>query len=152
MKRYIGTINNEEGHAFARETANQLRKEGWQTRSEVQMTELGASADLGDVDVLAWNPHGEIQIIECKRLRLARTVAEIAEIPAAVLAVRRRDELDKHVQRIKWIKANPAGLQRIVGFTPNPALIDDRLVTNTRVPMTYLTSLPIEAGKIGPLE
>ena len=151
MKRYIGTINNEEGHAFARETANQLCKEGWQTRNEVQMTELGASAELGDVDVLAWKPHGEIQIIECKRLRLARTVAEIAEI-CRRFSGEARDELDKHVRRIKWIKANPAGLQRIVGFTPNPALIDDRLVTNTRVPMTYLTSLPIEAGKIGPLE
>ena len=151
MKRYIGTINNEEGHAFARETANELCNRGWQTRNEVQMTELGASAKLGDVDVLAWKPHGEIQIIECKRLRLARTVAEIAEICRRFRG-EAKDELDKHVQRINWIKANPTGLQRIVGFIPNPALIDDRLVTNTPVPMTYLTSLPIEAGKIGPLE
>lgn len=30
--------------------------------------------------------------------------------------------------------------------------INDRLVTNTHVPMMYLTSLPIEADKIGPLK
>ena len=44
------------------------------------MTELGAPADLGDVDVLAWNSDGAIQLIECKRLTFARTIAEIANI------------------------------------------------------------------------
>ena len=151
MKQYIGGVNNERGHAFAQSVATQLREKSWQTRNEVQMTELGAPAELGDVDVLAWRPNGKIQIIECKRLRLSRTAAEIAEICRRFRG-EAEDELHKHVRRIKWIKANLTDLQRIVGFTPNPALIDDRLVTNTHVPMTYLESLPIEAGKIGPLE
>ena len=80
MKQYIGAVNDERGHAFAHSVADQMRENGWQERSEVQMTELGASADLGDVDVLAWKPSGNIRLIECKRLQLARTVAEIAEI------------------------------------------------------------------------
>jgi len=39
-----------------------------------------------------------------------------------------------------------------VGFKPNPEGIDERLVTNTHVPMRYLSSLPIAAEKIGPLK
>ncbi len=151
MRQYIGAVNSERGHAFARLVADQLRENGWQARNEVQMTELGSSAKLGDVDVLAWKPSGEIQLIECKRLQLARTVAEVAEICRRFRG-EAKDDLDKHVRRINWIRANPAGLQRIVGFVPDPARIDDRLVTNTHVPMMYLTSLPIEADKIGPLK
>lgn len=151
MKQYTGTVNRERGHAFARSVADQLRENGWQTRNEVQMTELGGSAELGDVDVLAWRPSGEIQLIECKRLQLARTVAEVAEICRRFRG-EAKDELDKHVRRVNWIKANPAGLHRIVGFVPDPARIDDGLVTNTHVPMMYLTSLPIEAEKIGPIK
>lgn len=151
MKKYIGTVNNKRGHAFARSVAEQLREGGWQARNEVQMTELGGSAELGDVDVLAWKPSGEIQLIECKRLQFARTVAEIAEICRRFRG-EAKDELAKHISRVTWIKANPGGLQRIVGFVPDPARIDDRLVTNTLVPMMYLTALPIEADKIGPLK
>ncbi len=151
MKQYIGAVNSERGLEFARTVADQLRQNGWEVRNEVQMTEFGASAELGDVDVLAWKSTGEIQVIECKRLQLARTVAEVAEICRRFRG-EAKDELDKHVQRINWIKSNPAGLQHIVGFSPDQARIDDRLVTNTHVPMMYLTSLPIRPDKIGPLK
>ena len=151
MRQYIGSVSHEKGHAFARSVSDQLGEEGWQTRVEVQMTELGAPAEFGDVDVLAWKPSGEIWIVECKRLQFARTIGEVAEICRRFRG-ETKDELDKHLKRLAWIKANPGGLQPIVGFLPNPCRIDDRLVTNTHVPMTYLSSLPIEAGKIGPLE
>ena len=151
IKKYVGKVNDEKGHAFAQFVANELQKNGWHIRNEVQMTELGASSELGDVDVLAWKPTGDIQIIECKRLQLARTVAEIAEICRRFRG-EAKDELDKHVKRVEWIRANATCLQRIVGFPPDPSNIDDRLVTNVDVPMTYLKSLPIEANKIGPLK
>ncbi|MCY3869907.1 MAG: hypothetical protein OXG87_10140 [Gemmatimonadetes bacterium] len=151
MKQYVGMVNDEKGHAFAQSVANKLCEKGWHTRNEVQMTELGASDKLGDVDVLAWKPSGEIQIVECKRLQLARTVAEFAEICRRFRG-EAKDELGKHVKRVEWIRANAACLQHIVGFLPDPSNIDDRLVTNVDVPMTYLTSLPIEADKIGPLK
>ena len=150
MKQYIGAVNSERGLEFARTVADQLRQIGWEVRNEVQMTELGAPAELGDVDVLAWKPTGEIQIIECKRLQLARTVAEVAEICRRFRG-EAKDELDKHIQRINWIKGSPLGLQRVVGYSPDPDRIDDRLVTNTHVPMMYLSSLPIRPDKIGPL-
>lgn len=79
------------------------------------------------------------------------TVADVADICRRFRG-EARDELDKHIQRINWIRSNPAGLRHIVDFVPNPAHIDDRLVTNIQVPMTYLTSLPIAPEKIGPLK
>ena len=83
-EEYWGSVNDERGHAFANSVAGLLRKEGWGARNEVQMTELGAPPELGDIDVLAWKMNGEVlAIIECKRLQLARTVAEIAEFAVA---------------------------------------------------------------------
>ena len=97
MKKYIGAINSKMGHEFAREIADQLRANGWGARHEVQMTEIGATSQLGDIDVLAWKSSGEILIIECKRLQLVRTVAEVAEICRRFRG-EAQDELDKHVQ------------------------------------------------------
>ena len=150
MKQYIGEANNKMGHAFERSIAEKLRVKGWQTRTEIKMTQLGAPAELGDIDVLAWKPTGEALIIECKRLQLARTVAEIAEICRRFRG-EAKDELYKHIQRINWIKENPEKLRQVTGYEPEPKRIDDRLVTNTLVPMTYLKSLPISTDKIGPL-
>jgi hypothetical protein len=150
MKEYIGSVNDERGHAFAKSVADRFRKEGWQARNEVQMTELGASSELGDIDVLAWKPSGEVLLIECKRLQLARTVAEIAEICRRFRG-EAKDELDRHVRRVAWAMKHLSSLAPIVGFTPDVHRIDARLVTNTHVPMMYLTSLPIPSDKIGPL-
>ena len=101
MKSYWGAVNDERGHAFARSVAEMLR-EGMEAPNEVQMTELGAPSELGDIDVLAWKPTGEVLLIECKRLQLARTVAEIAEICRRFRG-EAKDELDKHVQRVNWV-------------------------------------------------
>lgn len=152
MKKYIGRVNNERGHAFAESIAEKLRHQGWQARNEVNMTELGApqKAADGDIDVLAWKPSGEVLLIECKRLQLARTVAEIAEI-CRKFRGEAKDDLDKHVRRANWVIQNPSSLKQIVGFIPSHNSIDARLVTNTHVPMMYLMSLPIPAEKIGPL-
>lgn len=150
MRKYIGAVNNERGHDFARSVAAAIRAEGWQVRSEVQMTELGASSELGDIDVLAWKTSGELLLIECKRLQLARTVAEIAEICRRFRG-EAKDELHKHVRRGEWVIQHVSSLDRIVGFTPERNNIDSWLITNTHVPIMYLTGLPVAAEKIGPL-
>ena len=123
----------------------------WNTRVELQMTELGAPAELGDVDVLAWNSVGDVQLIECKRLQLPRTVAEVGELCRRFRGDA-KDQLDKHVRRVEWIKARLACLESVIGFVPDPDRVDVRLVTDTHVPMTYVKSLPIDADKIGPLD
>ena len=114
------------------------------------MTSLGAKKELGDLDVLSWSTTGQVLLIECKRLQLARTVAEIAEICRRFRG-EAKDELDKHVRRVEWIRQNAERLAPVLGFLPDPANIDDRLVTNAHVPMMYLSGLPIKSTKIVPL-
>ena len=150
MKSFIGRTNDEKGHEFAQSVSEHLSKKNWKTRLEVNMTELGAAKELGDVDVLAWNSRGQILIIECKRLQLARTIGEIADVCKRFRG-EAKDELAKHVRRVGWIKANCPSLKAIVGFNPTVENIDDRLVTNIQVPMTFLKSLPVRSDKIGPL-
>ena len=121
-------------------------------RTEVRMSELGAPTDEadGDLDVLAWKTTGQVLLLECKRLQLARTVAEIAEICRRFQG-QAKDELDRHLQRARWVRGHPQSLAAIVGFVPNTSQIDARLVTNVHVPMMYLTTLPVPSDKIGPL-
>lgn len=150
MKSYIGSVNDERGHDFARSIAKTLGDQGWSTKAEVKMTELGAPANLGDIDVLAWKETGEVFLIECKRLQQAMTIAEIAEI-CRRFSGEAKDELDKHVQRLNWVKKNPQSLQAILRFKPEEGRIEPRLITSTHVPMTYLESLPISKEYIGTL-
>ena len=151
MRRYIGNVNNELGHNFAKSVAAKYKDMGWHVRNEVQMTELGAPAKFGDIDVLAWNSKGETRIIECKRLRLAKTVVEIAEICKRFRGDA-EDALSRHLNRVNWITKNPNSLRHITRSSIIPELIDHRIITNVLVPMTYIDSLPIESEKIGPLE
>jgi len=151
MREYLGTVSNERGHAFAKSVAGKMRNQGWNARSEINMTALEADSELGDIDVLAWKESGEILLIECKRLQLAKTINEIAELCKRFRG-EAKDDLDKHIRRINWIKRNPESLRHIVGFAPDLTLLDHRLITNTHVPMMYLQSLPIEAKKIGPMD
>jgi len=150
MRRYIGSINDARGHSFAESVADELRKNGWNVRNEVNMTELGAQPELGDIDVLAWKTRGDVLVIECKRLQLARTVAEIAEICRRFQG-EAKDELHKHIRRVDWVKEHTKSLKHITNFIPVLSNIDSRLVTNTHVPMMYLTSLPMSEEKILPL-
>ena len=150
MKSYLGMITNKRGHEFTKTVGEHLKSEGWSTRVEVKMSELGAPSELGDIDVLAWKPNGDILIVECKRLRIARTLHEIAEICRRFRG-QAKDELHKHLRRFNWIKNNLPSFNRITGLTENSIKIDQRLVTNVQVPMKFLSNLPIPNDKIGPL-
>ncbi len=151
MKSFLGRTNDEKGHEFAVSVSEKLRMEGWKTRVEVKMSELGGDKELGDIDVLAWNGNQEVLVIECKRLQLARTIGEIADVCRRFRG-EAMDELAKHVRRIEWIRVNAVRLKKILNFKPVSSEIDDRLITNVQVPMSYLKSLPIPPEKIGPLE
>ena len=142
----IGKINDQLGHAFEKKVAERFRESDWRSRRRVPMSELGAPAELGDIDVLAWKEDGQVHVVECKRLQLARSVAEIAGV-CRKFSGEARDELHKHLRRVEWIQGNPTSLKWIVGFAPELEKMDDWIVTSNRVPMTYLTSLPIEPGK-----
>lgn len=148
MKQYVGSINDERGHQFTKQVAETLTQEGWKTKTEVELKQLGAKPELGDIDVLAWNVQQQrIKIIECKKLRFARTIYEIAEICDRFKG-NSRDELAKHLARIDWILSNLDSLEGIVGFKPEQKDVEDYLITNIRVPIMYLENLPISQNKI----
>ena len=148
MRSYAGTMNNRRGREFTEKVAERLQDLGWRTRTEVGMTEFGGKGEHGDVDVLAWNATGEVQIIECKCLYLARTVAEVAEICRRFRG-EAKDELAKHVRRVDWISQHLEGLLGVIGFVPSLSKVSHRLVTNTHVPMRYMEGLPIDPRLIG---
>ena len=153
MRSYLGGITDKKGHDFTVTVAEHLSTNGWRTKTEISMTQLGASSELGDIDVLAWKPNGAILIVECKRLRLARTVAEISEICRRFRGEEgeEKDELFKHMRRVDWIETKPSCLNTVIGMQVNPNRIDQRLITNVQVPMRFLSDLPIPNDKIGPL-
>jgi hypothetical protein len=150
MKAYIGAVADRRGHNFEETVATKWRTTGWNARSAIRMTELGGSQELGDIDVLAWNGNGMAMIVECKRLMLSKTIAEISDVCSRFRG-EARDELAKHLARVQWVKENRHSLEKVIGFTPEEKNIDAYLVTNTDVPMMYLSSLPIAKEKVLPL-
>lgn len=153
MKSYIGAAVDKRGHQFARDVAAKLASAGWSVRSEVQMSELLAptSEADGDIDVLAWDSTGRVYALECKRLQMARTVAEVAEV-CRKFRGDAKDELGKHLRRVSWVTRNPHTLKRITGYVPGPDNIIGRVVTSTHVPMKFIVSLPISPSDIGPVD
>ena len=146
MTHYIGSINDKLGRDFEKEVAAKLEDMQWNVRGRLRMSELGAPAELGDVDALAWKLDGQVYFVECKRLQFARTVAEIANVCERFRG-EAQDQLGKHLRRLNWIIENAASLKEVIGFKPKVSQIDDRIVTSTQVPLSYLTSLPIEPSK-----
>ena len=150
MKIFIGRAAKELGREFERKVSNRLFELGWKiTRENIEMSSLGAPKKLGDVDVFAWTSNGnEMFVIECKRLKPARTVGEIGE-QLNEFQGEAKDSLGCHLQRMDWIQKNSEavlhhfGISTIKKFTP-------LLITNTVVPMKFITNLPLSQEQILP--
>lgn len=149
MRSFLGRRTDILGKQFTERVAAVLRKEGWVTKSEVKLTQLGASKspNLGDIDILAWHADGRILAIECKRLKESRTIVEIA------LACERfkgniDDHLYRHLRRITWLQTH---IDQVAKFTKLPETsirIRNPLVVSRPVPFKYLEGLPILASEI----
>ncbi|KWF06400.1 hypothetical protein WT55_21155 [Burkholderia pseudomultivorans] len=152
MRSFIGKKVDEFGRAFTREVASRLQELGWRTKVEVKMSALGAgkSPDLGDIDVLAWNSTGQVMAIECKRLKNARTVSEIAQ-SCARFAGREGDHLHKHLRRVAWLQSNHDKVANYLGVDVSILRIENPLVTNVAVPFAYVKNLPLPNDCIVPL-
>lgn len=151
MRAYIGKRVKAAGRAFTHRVAEELRGLGWNVEEEVKMTRLGAgkSPNLGDIDVLAWAADGRVLAIECKRLKGARSIAEIAHTCARFKG-NEGDHLHKHLRRITWLTAN---MNRLADFLklPQPALLlYTPLVTSAIVPFRFVQDLPLDPAHIVP--
>lgn len=142
MRRWVGTAVNREGHAFNHRVAAELAKAGWFSQPDVKLTQLGGTQELGDVDVLTWHPAtGLVLAIECKRLQKARSIGEIGErlheyatiAPAGV----KRTPIQKHLDRVAFLRARPEGLAKLIGVPIDRLRIRSALVTDHLVPMQF---------------
>jgi hypothetical protein len=104
---------------------------------------------LGDIDVVAWSDtRPDIWLIECKRLQPTRTVGEIAD-RLVQFRGESGDLLGKHLARVAWVRNNPTALRQVIRANDLANRnIEDALVTNGRVPMQYMTDLPLPADRI----
>ncbi len=155
MLSYWGSVARQRGHAFTQEASDVFRAAGFEVRTEVEMTELGASAadGLGDVDVLAWSPDsGQVFIVECKRLRTASTVREIVQQLARFAGDKEeRDSLGRHLRRIDWLAANPSALAEATGIPEDRIRQVSLLVTSYATPMQYFAGIEFPVEQIVPI-
>lgn len=144
MKAWRARTTGARGTAFANKVSAALSGAGWQTRVEINITELlgrGFDRDYGDVDVLAWRPvDGRVLIIECKNVQYRKTYGEIAEQLAdfrgEVRANGKRDELRKHLDRMDLIRQHLDAVERFTGLM-NLRDVESHLMFRHPVPMEY---------------
>lgn len=136
-----GRAVNRNGHGFARRVAERFGELRWKTKGEVKLTRLGGAKSLGDVDVLAWQPAtGLVYAVECKSLRCDRTCGEIGERLkdySAGTVDGKRTPLQKHLDRISYLRANPQRLADLVGIPVDLLQLRSALVTEQLVPMQF---------------
>ena len=145
MKSWIGRVIDQLGHAFNQRVGERFRELDYEAKEEVSMASLGASAALGDIDVLAWDTRtGNVYVVECKRLRMARTVSEIAERLTEYTEgsdSNGRTPLQKHLDRMAFLETNQPQLARETGISEDQVRIHSTLVTDGITPMEFAQSV-----------
>jgi hypothetical protein len=149
MRSFLGTCVDELGRRFTEHVAEQLRKAGWHTKTELKLTQLLApkTPNLGDIDVLAWRSDGSVLVIECKRLKQSKTIAEIA-LACQRFAGNVGDHLHKHLRRVEWVKENIPMVAKFTKLDATIIRIYTPLVVSRPVPFKYLQSLPLQPSDI----
>lgn len=150
MRSWIGNVTRQRGDEFEDRVAEKLRSIGLEVLVRRPMTEFGATKSYGDVDVLAWRPEsGFFFLIECKRLRMARTVAEIGE-QLREFRGQEMDRLTRHLRRSDWLTQHTEAFQRVTGTDVATPKLTGLLVTSTVVPMQFTQGLPLPPERIVP--
>ena len=150
------------GSAFEADVADPMRACGLKVWTSVWMSELGVpkaarSLRQSDVDVLAWHrPSGRVFVVECKRVRPARTVGEIAAQLSGYRGVASddagRDKLCRHVERYEWLRESPAILARVIGMDASCINLEPLLDTCAVVPKQFVATLPHRTNMVAPLD
>ena len=141
MVSCIGRAADRIGSEFTRKVATRFSQLGWKTRREVKLTQLGGGSVHGDIDVLAWRPAtGVVYLVECKNLRFDRTWSEIGERLteyATGTVEGKRTRLQRHLDRISFLKSNPDRLLRLTNIPVERLQIRSALVTEQLAPMQF---------------
>ncbi|ROQ20165.1 hypothetical protein EDC38_0764 [Marinimicrobium koreense] len=146
MRSYVGSMIEQRGSDFTELVASKLGNEGWHVKKEVLMTTVGASQELGDIDVLAIKD-GVMLIFECKKLQMAKTISEIADVCNRFRG-EEKDELRKHLNRVSWSTDNLDDLLQRINYREEVLSVRNALLTSTEMPMKYKRDLPIASEDV----
>ena len=151
MRSWIGEVTRLRGDEFEHTVASELRAAGLQALVGRPMTEFGADSSYGDIDVIAWLPESRVvYLIECKRLRFARTAAEVGEQLREFKGVE-MDRLARHVRRCQWLEGNQRKICQALRIGGSGLKLEMLLVTSTVVPMQFTEGLPLSPDRIIPV-
>lgn len=143
-RKYVNLEVKRRGDAFENEIALQLRNADWQVFQRVPMTHVGATAALGEIDILAVPPDGTVWLIaECKWFGAARTPREVAGWMQDYRGVT-GDKLDRHLKRHAWIHQNKDTVAIRLGIA-SPTTVSGRIVTTAPIPLAFTEALPEHA-------
>ncbi|TQV83607.1 hypothetical protein [Denitrobaculum tricleocarpae] len=148
MKKWTGR-SRASREIFNKEVADRLRKLGWQTEHDLQVTKLLEKGDdpkfgdvkrFGDIDVLAWSSENRrVLIMECKDVQYKKTPGEIAEqlskFRGELNELGKPDLLRRHIDRVSICSAHLAEIAKFTNIK-NPEL-EGHLVFRNPVPMQY---------------
>ena len=142
MRQWWNFAQDRDAKEFEVKVCDELKKLGWSAMFRMKFSEIlgvGLQEDVGDIDVLAWRPDGRIIVIECKKLKLAKTPSEVAKQLSKYQGVMdekgRPDMLAKHLKRLTLARRHVAAFQKYTGVqTPS---IEGALVFSRIVPMTF---------------
>ena len=147
MKILYGKINNKKGKEFNKKVANKLHKLGWNIRENINIPhQTQALKNLGDIDILGWKKH-QVLVVESKRLQPTRNTNEIIN-SLQKFRGKNNDLLQKHINRVNWIKSNLHFIKEIIGFSPDQNNLKGIIITNILIPSQYSDSLPIDSNSI----
>jgi hypothetical protein len=150
MRSWIGDITRRRGEEFEKEVGAKMHELHFETLVSRSMRVFGADKSYGDIDVFAWNNNQEdVYAIECKRLRFARTVAEIGEQLHEFQGAE-MDRLARHLRRCHWLNQHLDSVRRVTGVRRTRVNIVPLLVTSTTVPMQFVNALPIPIEQVVP--
>ncbi|MGD9967484.1 MAG: hypothetical protein AB7Q23_10150 [Hyphomonadaceae bacterium] len=143
MRSWSGRAGNRLGAAFNDELASMLRKRGIEARANVQPSALlgmKTPPHLGDADVVAWKPGTTtLWMLEAKDLGLARTSSEVAdrlrEYSPGQDARGKRSKLQRHLDRVAFVRAHLPYAARLTGF--HPTSLRAALVFSSPQPMMF---------------
>jgi Restriction endonuclease len=145
MRSYIGRVVHRKGHLFAERVSELFTANGFETRLELEMTQLGASRDegLGDLDVLAWKrTSGAVYSVECKRLLSALNAREVIQRLEDFRGDKKtKDSLGRHLRRIAWLERHLKVVSKLTDIRLGDIHLTALLITSEIVPMQFFEEM-----------
>lgn len=120
LRSWIGAGEHRRGHQFNAEVSHRLTELAWNCKPNLRLTKIlntKLDRDYGDVDVLAWRD-GRVLVIECKSLRMAVTVSDIArqlyDFRGELTSEGKPDHLKKHLLRTRLLTSQLDQVKRFI--------------------------------------